>query len=507
MYGVGLVPDSGFQDHGNRPETIHDLLGLVSNCLGFPSDMEGSPASPLDYLPVDIQQQLLRQFLLDWPAAISSRDWSRIFSDSARNKRRSPLENLPAEIRREVLLLLDFRELLALVNASPVFHEQYLADHKSVMCSWLQRALGDAAIEARAVHQAGIVGSLDPDSPEWPDVLRRFLDTYRARSSRVQSDRVIPFAALPKHEVKYLIFFHLNVILPLSRRFTSWASMNLAKMAKTEYYAPLLSRAEETRVVRALYRFQLCCCLFGRATCGDDEGSDWGNRVPLSMTGFFDTMEPWEIEEVACICDWIMEEYEYVFRAIQWDVHPDNPRFKDQGGTNTSDGSFDLENEEHRSDLLVGTLACGLEPLEKVLFRTQTHDDLVATMQTYVGDNGSFDPVCCWWKEPQQAKREAEISSGQRLQQRPRDHSPVQWSDDVVKVESGSPNFAWTFLWNNTYSNLYGEFIPNNLTHWGYVMWDFSRLVRMGAMSVLDRKWLELHRGGDPRGHPGVPPL
>lgn len=50
------------------------------------------------------------------------------------------LENLPAEIRRYLLLTLEYEALKALVHASPVYHQQYLLDRKHLSVhTWKQR--------------------------------------------------------------------------------------------------------------------------------------------------------------------------------------------------------------------------------------------------------------------------------------------------------------------------------------------------------------------------------
>jgi hypothetical protein len=66
--------------------------------------------------------------------------------------------------------------------------------------------------------------------------------------------------------------------------------------------------------------------------------------------------------------------------------------------------------------------------------------------------------------------------------------------DDMV-----APPLAWVRIWGETYSNLFGTFIPKQLRRWGYVMWDAQRLRETGAEDRLMREWDDMWQGGDYR--------
>jgi len=51
-------------------------------------------------------------------------------------------------------------------------------------------------------------------------------------------------------------------------------------------------------------------------------------------------------------------------------------------------------------------------------------------------------------------------------------------SDDegiTQALSTCGPPLAWVLMWHGRYSNLYGEYIPDLLRGWGYVMWDQRR--------------------------------
>jgi len=67
--------------------------------------------------------------------------------------------------------------------------------------------------------------------------------------------------------------------------------------------------------------------------------------------------------------------------------------------------------------------------------------------------------------------------------------------------EDGPP-LAWVVIWGGTYSNMYGDMVPDSLQEWGYVFWDAGRLVESGGEQELRREWAEVWKGNDPRDNP-----
>lgn len=60
---------------------------------------------------------------------------------------------------------------------------------------------------------------------------------------------------------------------------------------------------------------------------------------------------------------------------------------------------------------------------------------------------------------------------------------PMPFRGDGQPDELGPrPPRAWTLIWGEKYSNLYGDYVPENIRRWGYVMWDAARLEQTGVM-------------------------
>lgn len=95
--------------------------------------------------------------------------------------------------------------------------------------------------------------------------------------------------------------------------------------------------------MRALYRFQLCCNLFGQGRHGTPGRPRLSFRSVDVLDKFICIFEPWQIEEIACIHAFAEKMYDQVFRDIAWDVDENSPKFDGQRPP-TPDGTFDLGN-------------------------------------------------------------------------------------------------------------------------------------------------------------------
>jgi hypothetical protein len=73
----------------------------------------------------------------------------------------SPLENLPAEIRRQILFLLDLYGIKSLASVSPKFYHLYVIERHVFLHDALKEILGIVAKEAYAV-QMQLVQTLKP---------------------------------------------------------------------------------------------------------------------------------------------------------------------------------------------------------------------------------------------------------------------------------------------------------------------------------------------------------
>lgn len=200
----------------------------------------------------------------------------------------SRLEQLPPELRLSILTILDLDQVKNLIKSSPTFYQQYRHDRKFILSSVLHTTLGSLAVDAYAVHLTS-PANLDLAHPK--DAIPRFLKGYQ--QLRSSPDFSLLKSGLTEYDMRDLAVFHLSIVQPFTKMYKNWAFNSITKEFKEPLTAardPPLSPTEEVRIVRALYRFQLWCNLFGHSDSRFDEV-----RI-LDM--FFGLYEPWEVEEI-----------------------------------------------------------------------------------------------------------------------------------------------------------------------------------------------------------------
>lgn len=127
----------------------------------------------------------------------------------------------------------------------------------------------------------------------------------------------------------------------------------------------------------------------------------------------------------------------------------------------------------------------GLVPL-CATFQAQDHAELVNIVSNNLVSGGEI-----WIKEvvsvtKQEERREKRMSHRDRAQDR-QDKLPFRGDRE------DSPPLAWVTVWRGTYSNLYGQYMPETPRNWGYIMWDADRLVDSGGKAALELAWNELY--------------
>ncbi|KAF4462058.1 hypothetical protein FALBO_11134 [Fusarium albosuccineum] len=362
---------------------------------------------------------------------------------SAGNLSLSKLEQLPFEIRNEILLAVDTTtDLCALVHASPTFHQQYRLDRAFWLWHCLQLEMGHVLIDA---YTANLCNMPEFRLKRTRQKVLQIIDDYKLQRSTVTEALSKP---APEEDVICITTFHSHNVRPLLQQYISWARTNLEGLSVPDQ----LSRTEQRRIIRGLYRFQIFCNLFGGV-----HGAKHGRRGDVleaedRLELFLDEYEPWEVEEILCINAFVDAKYRSVFEEVQWDLHPDNPSFDaERTGPQTPPGAFRLVNDS---------------------------DDWISeTTEPYL----------------QERRREHRYSDRDKAQD---SREKMSFNGD----KDDSPPLAWVTIWNEAYSNLYSDFIPEPLRRWGYIMWDGGRLADSGAAAIMDREWKTMYGGLDEDG-------
>ncbi|KFY34844.1 hypothetical protein V494_06423 [Pseudogymnoascus sp. VKM F-4513 (FW-928)] len=417
------------------------------------------------------------------------------FSKAKQSNHNSRLENLPPEIRRHILSILDLPRLKLLVRASPVFHEQYLFDRKYFLCKSIEETLGSATVDAYAVHQS-VVQAVDVEQRTAWD-----LQSYLEQSKR----RYLPHADNnTQEEARSVAASYLHTVKPIAEQYARWSLDNLATFvakepqSRHEKVTHILTDMEALRFTRAIYRFQVLCQITDYIYFGREFPYTPGYTTLRDETlfAFIGVMEPWETEEMLSFYQFAWESYDNIFSKIRWDLHADNPKFDDQRRPPTPDGAFDLDNSMCRGDYLEGTTLRGLSLLHTVIFKIKDHEHLVSTMQQpIVSSYIPFRTMEGVMSETHQHSQRSNHPSGRDQMQQERTPFPFRGDAD----EPNAPPLAWTIIWHDTYSNLFGCHIPDEMRRWGYVFWDAATLENNGGKGVLHKQWEEPWDACDPR--------
>lgn len=234
------------------------------------------------------------------------------------------------------------------------------------------------------------------------------------------------------------------------------------------------------------------------------------------LVEFFGLFNPWEVEEINCIDRLIYTIFGHVFDTVKEHVDQQRSESSEPSETIGSEGAFDLTRgrlphqhrrkcyfrlthsfrpAHNRTPWVEGAATCGLKLLRRVL-RTTDHEELVDTMQKNmtpsVANNIWINTVIM--RLTQESRRETYPND---------DHDKLETARQKLPFagdKEDAPPLAWVILWKGTYSNTYGDLIPDSLHAWGYIFWDVQRLVRSGGKQRLLRAW-DTWDPTDPREH------
>ncbi|KAI9167824.1 hypothetical protein HJFPF1_03963 [Paramyrothecium foliicola] len=392
------------------------------------------------------------------------------------------LENLPAEMRRHILLALELPQLRALVLASPTYHAQYWLEPAMFLCQSLQATLSSVAVDAYAIqlHKSRVYDHTE------------FMEWYANKTAQQSMSLQGTLDYMDAKAMSEIYFqsadirdlFAQSMLNELDENATRAAPMHI------QHKQQELTRTEQMRLLRAIYRFELLCHL-----------TNSFGQVPTSESSrtkaFLALLEPWEIEELFTFYLYAQDTYDNLLVELRWDLHPNNPKFNDQGRAPTTDGAFNLSNTWNRACFLEGTTLQGLNLLHTVLFWKSGRERLVSVMQEHIRRSYiPMDEATGIFGETAQYTRCNNERSERDVLQEVRSPFPFRGDDDPR-----APPLAWTLIWRGTYSNLYGCYIPDEMRRWGYVFWDAARLESTAGKEILEVQWAELNDDEDPRDH------
>jgi hypothetical protein len=230
------------------------------------------------------------------------------------------LESLPSEIRTEIIKRLpDFATLRSLILASPVYHATYLAPaafREKTLCNVAVQQL-DYRVRVDALAAVRSLRHHDLHSRQEREVIR-FL-TYYSRARMDYTDST-PYWSTCRSmsEAIRLIRLHGHV-----KRFADDFCLYVAgKVSRGTQISLQLSKMEEIRLYRAIYRFQIFTNFFGgggvrnnsSSQDSDDDTLDSPELMPESR--FLPAFPPWEVQEIACVWRFLDKRWSKILREI-----------------------------------------------------------------------------------------------------------------------------------------------------------------------------------------------
>ncbi|KAK8118139.1 uncharacterized protein PG998_006420 [Apiospora kogelbergensis] len=422
------------------------------------------------------------------------------------------MEGLPAELRCLLLRSVpDLATLQSFVRSSPVMHAQYREDRNSILRSCLSREMHGYGTDAYANAMSR---ACEPGSPRSNREIAGFLDIYKS-ASPPGIDSISPDGLC------WLAAFHTTVALPLARRYARWSLANLWKAS----YSPKdvgvcvneemhgLSKGEEVRIMKAIYRHEAYNHLFGQ-----HEDQRDGSFTSYDIHGvFFCKFEPWESEAIGCIDVFLRQQYSDMFDRINNRTDATTPdqasvQKRENGATSKpiinpgfnglNPAGFAKMAESlatlHHIDRII---ARGLKS-SAWLLQIDNHAKLSSAMQDHLEQLGrdvgsKDDPMrLALGTNAQQFRRMVRSADPRDEAEARRD--PIaflgDYDENTVSPGEGAeveerPPIAWVRLWKGRYSHLYGDYVPLPVRKWGYVMWDERRWADLGALDLVAKQW------------------
>ncbi|KAI8689443.1 hypothetical protein NCS56_00207800 [Fusarium sp. Ph1] len=382
----------------------------------------------------------------------------------------SRLEQLPPELRLSILTTLDLDQVKNLIKSCPTFYQQYRQDRKFILGSALHTTLGSITVDAYAVHLTS-PAKFDRVHPE--DAIPRFLKDYRRLRSSL--DFSLLEKGLTRNDMSELAVFYLFVVQPFTKMYKNWAFINIAndfKDPKTAAQNPPLTLTEEMRIMRALYRFQLWCNLFGHSESGFVEV-----RI-LDM--FFGLYEPWEVEEINSVHFFATDGF-YTDLPLLWEWDVSNARIfaADEFYIEFESSYRGAQKEPGGTECMkVKCIFHGLEMLPTP--STQLSALYISLFNTINPcEYSRYSRLGRVLRQDTHVDRRIHYSSPR--DQRERDQEPFPFKGD----DPAQPPVAWTQTWKDEYSNLFGGFMPDSTQEWGLMMWDEARFREFGFYNVV----------------------
>ncbi|KAF2105204.1 hypothetical protein BDV96DRAFT_695014 [Lophiotrema nucula] len=342
----------------------------------------------------------------------------------------SPLENLSVELLQMILSYLP--DVLSLRSSALVCRKLFAAVRGAetlTTTSVLLKQMEDVLPEANIAQQALRL------KPCTEDQVQDFIATHLAK-------RQLPPKAWTLKDAVTVAKVHVCVS-ELASQFITTAATKLTGCDNRP-----ATRTEESRIQRAMYRFEIFCNLFR------------GLQEPVSRKlwdAFFSRFLPWENEQLACVHD-------YFDKAVR-------PAFNDIAENDIAWGYNRIECDDERDCIFIqALLSHGLEKLRRIMM-AKTYETRYKLLNSGEYPESRFPFLYEALKHANRADHAVYLSDFSPTVERTHIKRPFFDDSDT------GPADIWRWAHQDeTWRTFVNQDNREALREWGYVMWDRARL-------------------------------
>ncbi|KFA81990.1 hypothetical protein S40288_10915 [Stachybotrys chartarum IBT 40288] len=429
------------------------------------------------------------------------------------SKKRNPdatLEAMPPGIRLEIMALLHLDDLQQLVQASPNYLQLYRQHRPYILRHSFVSSLEHVLLEAVTVlfTKRLVPFSTASDTHTFKTIVNQF-HSMRGREPYAKSQLIENMEA---HEIEAMAKFYYSVIQPLTEFLPRQALPRLvardfdrenfpASLCQTRAMfswpenEPPPTVTEKFRFMRALYRYQILCNVYGigAARMGIYGPAylchlmDWSKPEGL-LPLYLDHFNPWEIEEMNCVHVLATEKVNQIFYQLKLIYDRQQPLI--------------LDHPDVAQILFLGDpVTIGLPQLIRIMSKEKDYENLMSFIYERVSECHQGCQVDRR-KNINEQSQEMSVPSLKTHSTTPcHAETPKAFLGDHEPDEQGNmePPLAWILMCNNFSGSLDRSRLDDRMRGWGYVMWDAYRLKRHGGDSIVVQQFHEFGCGEDDR--------
>ncbi|KAI9849496.1 MAG: hypothetical protein M1837_004116 [Sclerophora amabilis] len=381
-------------------------------------------------------------------------------------------EDIPTELKIAILSqCADLPTLNSLIRASPLYYRAHLESKKSILLSVGVNELPLDAFYSWKAQRLRERRRPHADD-QWVRAVKEILVQYRE-----DREKEPPLAnSFSWKELKQMLRFHRKVVF-LTQDFceSTIAKHPVSGSPEPPEMRGELSSAETLRIHRAFYRFELHRHLFylGHRYL---PATEFGGRETLlkypeldknfQASDFLCNFSPWEIQEIACVKDYMVRRHSVLILKVKWDESIDGEVFYEwEGGAPNPDELYE-DSRIYRKVLM----SRGLSFLSHLLrLSSDTERDKIIRHKLHTDFNDIYEAL--------------QLIPGYALKSYTSPESPLN-PDLLYAADDGKgPNQAWVWANGGKQLPIRDGYDTKCLRQWGYVMWDLGRLQRWSDAS------------------------